>query len=99
MLTEKSITQQLPLHKLPFPEDLGSMGCPGGNHCFVPESSPPAMLRTWFQQADSLTGGKGNKWRPQVKAERMTWEWLPKQRSRGKGEVLMDIVLEEDLHG
>ena len=40
MLTEKSITQQLRFHKLPFPEDLVEEGVhdgTGGNHCFVPE--------------------------------------------------------------
>lgn len=65
MLTEKSITQQLRFHKLPFPEDLvGGGGAvsndgAGGNLCFVPESGLPVMRRACFQLSWLEAHGKG----------------------------------------
>lgn len=48
MLTEKSITQQLRFHKLPFPEDSGVGGILEEITALFKKVDPPAMLRIWF---------------------------------------------------
>lgn len=74
MLTEKSITQQLLFHKVPFPEDLGrgGRGGAGGNHCFVPEPGPPGLLGPGLQLPPDRREGSGGA--PEPEQEGVTWE-------------------------